>query len=79
MQKKNNLLDIIVIRDWSGNELYQGRFDSPRVDGVLEANRCTCKMDLPQCSKCDNTGYSGDFSVGWIIEQDRNVYECINY
>ena len=74
--RKQNLIDIIRIVDWVGNELYQGRYDSPRVDEILDANRCPCEEG---CSECDNTGYAGDFSVGWIIEQDRNVYECINY
>ena len=69
----------IIIKDWTGRELFKGPYTSPEVDKVLDANRCDCK-DVESCKSCDGTGYSGDFEVHWLNENDsRNVYEHINY
>jgi len=72
----------IKIIDWAGNILFIGPYDDNEVDKVLNANRCDCDLE-PNCLICDGTGYSGDFSVQWIDEEnDRNamnVYEYINY
>ena len=71
--------DTIVITDWTGKVLFKGPYSDPKVDEVLDANRCKdCAQD--ECIKCDGTGYSGDFEVNWVNENDtRNVYEFINY
>lgn len=69
--------DEIIIRDWTGRVLFRGNFKSKEVDIVLDTNRCDC---ADGCSKCDGTGYKGDFDVNWVDESDeRNVYEYINY
>lgn len=69
--------NIIIIQDWAGNILFEGNYKSKKVDAVLDANRCNCESG---CSKCDGTGYKGDFEVYWENENDtRNVYEYINY
>ena len=71
--------DTIVITDWTGRELFKGSAQDPKVDQVLDANRCKC-ANVDSCKLCDGTGYSGDFEVNWINENDtRNVYEFINY
>lgn len=70
---KNN----IKITDWAGNTLFQGDYKDPRVDRVLDVNRCKCDGG---CKACDHSGYIGDFSVEWTDRSDkRNVYEYINY
>jgi len=73
----------IVIKDWTGRELFKGPCTSPEVDKVLDANRCKACLifeNQDHCIWCDDTGYSGDFEVYWLNENDpRNVYEHINY
>ena len=73
----------IRIYDWANNDLYIGPYDDNEVDRVLDANRCSTCVDSPVCKECDGTGYSGDFEVRWIDEQNDNdnlnVYEYINY
>ena len=71
--------DTIVITDWTGRELFKGSYKDPKVDQVLDANRCKC-ADVESCEFCNSTGYSGDFEVNWLNQNDkRNVYEFINY
>ncbi len=72
-----NTVNNIRIIDWAGNVLYAGDYRDPEVDVVLDANRCNCDGD--GCEKCDSTGYAGDFSIEWEVEQERNVYEFVNY
>lgn len=72
----------IIIKDWTGNILYEGDKDHPNVDKVLEANRCKSWRHgtYDDCNDCDGTGYSGDFEVYWQDENRRdNVYEFISY
>jgi len=74
----------IKIEDWTGKLLFIGPYDDPKVDQVLDANRCKACNDNnidELCPYCDDTGYSGDFSVFWIDDanDDLNVYEYINY
>lgn len=80
----------IRIDDWACNLLYIGAYDSPEVDEVLDANRCgVCGDDGEEykdgkyitCTQCQGTGYSGDFEVRWVDEENNryNVYEYINY
>ena len=74
----------ITIACWSGKQLYIGAYDDKEVDTVLDANRCKfCNHDLDiNCEHCDGTGFSGDFTVHWNDESDKdgcNVYEYINY
>jgi len=73
--------NIIIVKDWTGKELFKGHYKDKQVDVVLDANRCECDDEHREtCKKCDDTGYSGDFSVEWENENDsRNVYEYINY
>lgn len=78
--------DNIVIIDWAGNVLFRGHYQDKKVDKVLDANRCKeCPSGddrYDACDKCDDTGYSGDFSVEWEEEtahENENVYEFINY
>ena len=76
MSFKNKYINII---DWHGNHLLNAEYDSPEVDKVLDANRCSC---LDGCEECDNTGYKGDFEITWEDESDKdgcNIYEYINY
>ena len=35
--------DQIVIKDWTGNVLFEGDVNSKKVDRVLKANWCKCK------------------------------------
>ena len=83
---------MIKIIDWIGNILFQGHHTDKEVDRVLDANRCsTCNessgilTDIDcdnerECPDCDGTGYSGDFEVMWLDENNKeNVYEYINY
>jgi len=71
---------IILITDWTGRELFQGRYDDKEVDLVLDANRCSTCVSSPVCKECDGTGYSGDFEVSWQDENNaENVYAYINY
>lgn len=79
MSFKNKYINIIC--DNSGCVLLNAPYDSPEVDTVLDANRCDCNYE-PDCPKCDETGYIGDFHVEWEDESDKqecNVYEYINY
>ena len=74
----------IRIDDWAGNPLFIGDYEDPEVDKILDANRCTtCTETVFQhCGDCESTGYSGDFTVAWVDESDKdgcNVYEYINY
>jgi hypothetical protein len=79
----------IRIDDWASNIVFIGPYDDPKVDQVLDANRCDCsgfcnevKSYGFKCPACDDTGYKGDFEVNWIDESDKedcNVYEYINY
>ena len=72
--------DVISIKDWTGRELFKGSAQDPQVNVVLDANRCTSKVCNDSCQLCDGSGYSGDFEVNWVNENDkRNVYEFINY
>jgi len=76
------LKDQIIIKDWAGNILFEGNYKDKQVDQVLEANRCQhCQIDgYEVCEVCEGTGYWGEFEVYWKDENDeRNVYECINY
>lgn len=69
----------IKITDWACNILFIGPYDDPKVDQVLDANRCDCEDG---CKDCGNTMYKGDFEITWIDESDKddcNVYEYINY
>jgi len=73
----------IKITDWAGNILFIGPYDDNEVDKVLNANRSDCDCNCnPDCSICEGTGYSGDFSVQWIDEENdqnaMNVYDYIN-
>ena len=71
--------DQILIKCWTGRELFKGSYKDPKVDQVLDANRCQCG-GVDECKACDGSGYSGDFEVNWINQNDaRNVYEFINY
>lgn len=71
--------DMIKITCWTGRVLFQGSYKDPKVDAVLDANRCKC-ADVESCEFCNSTGYNGDFEVNWVNENDkRNVYEFINY
>lgn len=70
----------ILIEDWAGNVLFKGHFEDPKVDQVLDANRCDC--DNEKCPICEGSGYSGDFEVSWVNPERTsidNVYEFINY
>lgn len=71
----------IVIKCWTGKELFKGHYKDEQVDRILEANRCsTCVGSGAYCKECGGDGYSGDFIVYWLNENDkRNVYEYINY
>lgn len=83
----------IVMKDWAGTILFQGSCDSGQVDRILRKNKCKhCDgqgafplfgddyKDETECTVCDGTRYSGDFSVHWVDSSDaRNVYEYINY
>lgn len=73
----------IKIVDWAGNLLFKGSVDSPKVDRVLDANRCkecSCGLNLHGCAACGDTGYIGDFSIAWVDEDNQeNVYEYVNY
>lgn len=71
----------IIMKDWAGNVLFQGPCDDKQVDAVLDANRCACVADRQnECDVCNESGYSGDFSVQWEDStRTDNVYECINY
>ena len=70
----------IVIQDWAGNVLFRGDCNSPKVDKVLDANRCTACDHDDDCDECNGTGYSGDFEIYWEDNTDqRNVYEHVNY
>lgn len=73
----------IKIADWAGNILLIDAYDSPKVDEVLDANRCK-HCDLGEelhCEYCEDTGYIGDIEVTWTDSDndDLNVYEYINY
>ena len=71
--------DTIIITDWTGRDLFKGSYKDPKVDQVLDANRCKCG-DVESCEFCNSTGYNGDFEVNWLNQNDkRNVYEFINY
>jgi hypothetical protein len=59
------LTDQIKIVDWAGNLLFQGHYEDEQVDKVLDANRCDCEEG---CSKCDGTGYKGDFHVEFFFQ-----------
>ena len=65
--------DDIIIQDWAGNVLFEGDLNSPQVDAVLDANRCTVKHN--------DSGYTADFEVYWkdSTRSSENVYEFINY
>lgn len=70
----------IIIKDWTGNILYEGDKDHPNVDKVLDANRCAKAPCDDRCPSCDGTNYIGDFEVYWQDESRKdNVYEFINY
>ena len=84
----------VRIDDWANNTLVINAYDSKEVDDVLNANRCDlCDSgtvyssengeDLGDCTKCDGSGYSGDFKISWIDEANDeaglNVYEYVNY
>ena len=70
----------IIIEDWAGKVLFKGDHNDKDVDKVLDANRCKRKECIPDCDNCDESGYSGDFSVYWVdSELTTNVYEFINY
>ena len=78
----------IRIKDWTGNVLFEGRYDSKEVDEVLEVNRCKCKqcknyrkgIGDDYCESSEHTGYNGDFSVYWCDDnRNDNVYEFIHY
>ena len=73
----------IIIQDWAGNILYKGHYKNKEVDRILDTNRCVAcggrELEIDHCHECDNTGYSGDLEVYWIDEDERNVYEYINY
>ena len=73
----------IKIEDWACNELFLGDYDSPTVDKVLDANRCTeCESYRDTCEECIGTGYKCELEIYWIDESDKdgcNVYEYINY
>jgi len=72
----------IIIDDWACNLLFIGDYDDPKVDIVLDANRCSICFDFEEeCNECDGTGYSGDIEVRWVDEENNryNVYEYINY
>lgn len=80
--------DNIIIKDWTGNVLFEGNYNSKKIDKVLNANKCKCKQCKAYrkgkgddyCSNSESTGYSGDFSITWIDEnRNDNVYEFINY
>lgn len=85
MTNKINKNYNIQITDWMSNLLYEGEYDDPQVDVILDANRCDCNdNERENCVKCDGTGYVGEFSVEWCDENGKdditeNVYECINY
>ena len=90
MSFKNKYINIV---DWAGNVLLNAEYDDPKVDEVLNMNRCAlCDSgavfnsenleDLGDCTKCDGSGYSGDFEIYWEDESDKNgcnVYEYVNY
>lgn len=85
MGKENNN---ITIKDWAGNELYNGSYKSKKVDVVLNANRCKCKQckeyrkgkGNDYCTDSNHTGYAGDFYIAWDDEtRNENIYEYINY
>jgi hypothetical protein len=81
----------IRIDDWTGKTLFIGDYDDEKVDEVLQANRCRdCEHGYNydekieedvECANCNATGYSGDFTISWIDEEnnDLNIYEYINY
>lgn len=69
----------IKITDWAGNVLFAGHYKNKEVDTVINANRCDCGSN-EECKKCDGTGYIGDIEIEWDDRNDeRNVYEFINY
>ena len=71
--------DEITITCWTGKVLFKGPHTDPKVDEVLDANRCQCGS-VDECKACDGTGYSGEFEINWVNENDkRNVYEFIYY
>lgn len=90
MSFKNKYINII---DWAGNVLLNAEFDDPKVDEVLNVNRCNlCDSgtvynpetleSMGDCSKCDGSGYWGDFEIHWEDKTDKdgcNVYEYVNY
>lgn len=62
--------------------MFQGDYRDTDVDRVLAANRCCVCYDgdTSQCTRCDGTGYQGDFEVFWEDDKRQdNVYEFINY
>ena len=78
----------IQIIDWAGNILFEGNYNSPKVDRVLKANRCKCKqcknyrknIGEDYCADSEHSGYLGDFHVQWSDKnRNDNVYEFINY
>ena len=75
--------DHIIIKDWANNILFEGHIDDAEVDRILDANRCSCRDNIPYedcCNLCDNTGYICEFEVFWQDEnREDNVYEFINY
>lgn len=69
--------EYIIIKTWTGRVLFRGHREDSLVDTILDANRCECDNG---CIECDGTKYVGDFEVFWEDNNDdRNVYECINY
>lgn len=78
----------IIVKDWIGNVLYEGNYNSPKVGQVFRANYCKCKQCKAYrkgkgddyCSDSEYTGYIGEFEIFWSDEnRTDNVYEFINY
>ena len=56
--------DIIIIQDWTGNILFEGKYNDEKVLKIMQQN------DAP----------NDDIFVFWKNEKDkRNVYEYIDF
>jgi hypothetical protein len=53
-----------------------------RIEAEEKESFYQTDADMEYCDNCDQTGYSGDFHAEWAypeLNEDRNIYEWINY